>query len=168
MGTSRRHRWRGGWISRALAAVLLVLIPLWEPWPQGKEPTAGNLGEKPLDKQLHIAVQQGRLSVEFIEADIREVLAQIGQQAGIPIFFGPSSGNMVSADFADVELEKGLHRLLRLASLSYMILYARESSGLGAIQAVHVLGEERDGPPAQLIVVERDVKGSRRQSLQIA
>src|SRR5918996_1648953 len=74
-------------------------------------------------------------------ADLGEVLAQIGQQAGIRISAGPSAGKKVSARFADVELEEGLRRLLRLASLSHLFLYSQGPAGTVAIAEVRVVGE---------------------------
>jgi hypothetical protein len=88
-----------------------------------------------------VVVHQGQLSVDVQAADLGEVLAQIGRQAGIRISVGPSAGKKVSTRFADVELEEGLRRLLRLASLNHVFLYAPGPDGTVAITEVRVLGE---------------------------
>jgi hypothetical protein len=88
------------------------------------------------------------------EADLGEVLAQIGRQTGIRISSGPSAGKRVSARFAGVELEEGLRRLLRLASLSHIFLYAHGPGGMVTISEVRVLGEGQDTTPRPATVAE--------------
>ena len=56
-------------------------------------------------------------------------------------------GKRVSARFAGVELEEGLRRLLRLASLSHIFLYANGPGGTVTISEVRVLGEGQDTTP---------------------
>jgi hypothetical protein len=105
-----------------------------------------------------VVVQEGQLSVDLQEADLGEVLAQIGRQAGIRMSSGPSSGKRISARFAGVELEEGLRRLLRLASLSHSVLYATGPAGTVAMTEVRVLGEGKDSSPRPATGVEPRVE----------
>jgi hypothetical protein len=91
-------------------------------------------------------VQEGRLSVDLREADLGEVLARIGRQAGIRIAPGPSAGKRVSARLTGVPLEDGLRQLLRSASLSHLFLYAQGLTGAATIAEVRVFGEGKDLP----------------------
>jgi hypothetical protein len=93
--------------------------------------------------------------VDLQEADLGEVLAQIGRQAGIRISSGPSAGKRVSARFAGVELEEGLRRLLRLASLNHIFLYAPGPAGKIAVSEVRVLGEGQDTSPRPATATDR-------------
>jgi hypothetical protein len=64
----------------------------------------------------------------------------------------------VSARFEGVKLEEGIRRLLRLASLNHIFLYARGSTGTVAIAEVRVLGEGKDAIPSQATVAEPGVQ----------
>jgi hypothetical protein len=103
---------------------------------------------------LPVLVHDGRLSVDVQETGLGAVLAQIGRQAGIRMSAGPSAGKRVSARFADVELEAGLRRLLRLASLSHILLYTNGPGGTVTISEVRVLGEGKDTTPYRVSVLE--------------
>jgi hypothetical protein len=96
--------------------------------------------------------------VDLREADIEEVLRHIAQQVDIRMIFGPSSGKRISVEFAEIELEQGLHRLLRLASLSSMILYASGATGAPIIKELHVFGEAQEESPGLPSVTEGDIK----------
>jgi hypothetical protein len=100
--------------------------------------------QKSAASKLAVVVQQGQLSVDVQEADLEEVLAHIGRQAGIRISPGPSSGKRVSARFSGVALEDGLRRLLRSAHLSHLFLYAKGPTGAVTISEVRVLGEGQE------------------------
>jgi hypothetical protein len=130
-----------------LLSLLCLLSPGTAVWSQGH----GRPGEGPRQGSaapgLDIVVQQGRLSVNVQAADLAEVLAHIGRQAGIRVSPGPSAGTRVSARFADVPLEDGLRRLLRGASLSHLFLYATGPSGSVTIAEVRILGAGAEAPP---------------------
>jgi len=182
MAANRHRRCEGRWIFSIVTGLLLALIPLMAAWPQGKAVSTGHTRQRGLEKRPQVVVQRGRLFVDLRQADLGEVLAAIGQQAGIRMVLGPSAGQRISAQFAGVELEAGLRRLLRLASLNYTILYAPESvgrcastwsltscwqylilqappsAGGGAIQEVRVFGEEKEGTPPQRIAGAEDVE----------
>lgn len=140
MEANRQHR-RIRYRLCSIMAGLLVLLPGTGVWSSGKGLQAEDTRPRRATPGHAVVVQEGRLSVDVQAADLGEVLAQIGQQAGIRISAGPSAGKRVSARFADVELEEGLRRLLRLASLSHLFLYAQGPAGTVAITEVRVLGE---------------------------
>lgn len=140
MEANRQHR-RIRYRLCSIMAGLLVLLPGTGAWSSGKGLQAEDTRPRRATPGHAVVVQEGRLSVDVQAADLGEVLAQIGQQAGIRISAGPSAGKRVSARFADVELEEGLRRLLRLASLSHLFLYAQGPAGTVAITEVRVLGE---------------------------
>jgi hypothetical protein len=158
MAINRRRGHGGAKLFTVMAGLLVVLIPWTGALSQGKEPNAADIHHRGREK-VYIAVQQGRLSVDLREVDIGEVLVRIGQETGIPILFAPSSGKRIGAYFANVELDEGLRRLLRLASLSHIILYTRGPSGAVAIKEVRVFEEERQGAPPQPMVAERNGEG---------
>ena len=140
------------------AGLLCLLIPCTGAWPQGKGLQAEDTRQRRAAKGLRVVVQAGQLSVDVQEADLREVLTQIGRQANIRISSGPSAGKRVSARFAGVELEEGLRRLLRLASLSHIFLYANGPGATVTIAEVRVLGEGQDTTPRPATVVEPRVQ----------
>ena len=133
----------GCWSFGLLAGLFLTLLPWLGSSPGGKEPEPGGTPLERPTKRLHVTIQHGLLSVDLWDADVGEVLAQIGQKAGVPIILGASSGKRISAQFMDAKLEEGLRRLLQLASLSHAILYAQGSAGMLAIREVRVFEEEQ-------------------------
>jgi len=158
MVSNRHHQYKGYWIFGIVAGLLVLLIPCTGAWSQGKGLQAQDTRQRSAAKGLYVVVQEGRLSVDLQEADLGEVLTQVGRQAGIRISSGPSSGKRVSARFASVELEEGLRRLLRLASLSHIFLYANGPGGTVTISEVRVLGEGQDTTPRPATVVEPRVQ----------
>ena len=158
MMSTRHHRYTAYRIFSILAGLLFLLIPCTGAWSQGKGLQAEDTRQRSAAKGLHVVVQDGRLSVDVQEADLREVLTQIGRQANIRISSGPSAGKRVSARFAGVELEEGLRRLLRQASLSHLFLYANGPGATVTISEVRVLGEGQDTTPRPATVVEPRVQ----------
>ena len=152
MVSTRHHQPNGYWIISMLVGLLGFLVLCTGAWAQGKRLQTDDTRQKSAAKGLYVAVHEGRLSVDVQEADMAEVLAQIGQQAGIRISSGPSAGKRVSARFSDVELEEGLRRLLRSVSLSHIFMYASRPAGSVTISEVRVLGEGKEAtpPPATL------------------
>lgn len=160
---NRHHRSKGYWLVGLVTGLLCLLIPFTGAWSQRKGLPAEDTRQRSTAKGLHVVVQEGRLSVDVQEADLGEVLAQIGRQAGIRMSSGPSSGKRVSARFAGVELEEGLRRLLRLASLSHSFLYTTGPAGTVAITEVRVLGEGKDPSPRPATVAEPGVPENEEQ-----
>jgi hypothetical protein len=140
MVSNRQHR-RTGYRTIGTVAAFLLLIPCTGAWSQGTGRHAEATRPRGAAKGQVVVVQDGRLTVDMQGADLGEVLAQIGQQAGIRISAGPSAGKRISTRFADVELEEGLRRLLRLASLSHLFLYGPGPAGTVAMTEVRVFGE---------------------------
>jgi hypothetical protein len=157
MAVKRDGRREGHGRVGMLIGLLVLLLPWLAAWSQGNARPAEDMPPPRLEQRLSVAVDQGRLSVDLWEVDVREVLAQIGQQAGIPIFFGASSGKQVSAHFVSIKLEQGLRRLLRLTSLSHAILYAQGPAGAVAVKEVRVFEAGREGAPLQPSDAERDI-----------
>jgi type II secretory pathway component GspD/PulD (secretin) len=83
--------------------------------------------------------------VNLWEADLREVLVQIQQQAGIAIRVSSSPEHTVSVQFTDVALDQGLRRLLQLASRSYAMRYGPGPTGEVALQEVQVFEQAPAG-----------------------
>jgi hypothetical protein len=164
MVSNRHHQYKGYWIFGIVAGLLVLLIPCTGAWSQGKGLQAQDTRQRSAAKGLDVVVQEGRLSVDLQEADLGEVLTQVGRQAGIRISSDPSSGKRVSARFAGVELEEGLRRLLRLASLSHIFLYANGPGGTVTISEVRVLGEGQDTTPRPATVVEPRVQENEQNS----
>jgi hypothetical protein len=144
------------WMFNLWASLFLLLTSGVDAWPQGGEPRANGMAPRSLENRLHVAVHQGRLSVDLWGADVGEVLALIGQQAGIPIISGAGSGQQISIQFTGLELEQGLRRLLRSASLSHAIIYAQGPAGALIMKEVRVFWEGGAGRPLQLHGTERD------------
>jgi hypothetical protein len=144
-----------------IMAGLLVLLPGTGAWSPGKGLYAEDTRPRRAAPERAVVVHQGQLSVDVQAADLGEVLAQIGQQAGIRISAGPSAGKTVNARFADVELEEGLRRLLRLASLSHLFLYAQGPAGTVAITEVRVVGEGTAEPPSSAPVAKPGFSAAR-------
>ena len=64
---------------------------------------------------MYVTVHEGEISVDLRAAQIREVLAAIGQQAGLSIYFDEAANGIVHAQFTGIMLNQGLRRLLRAA-----------------------------------------------------
>jgi hypothetical protein len=156
--STRHHQYQGYWIFGIVAGLLVLLIPGTGAWPQGTGRPAPDTRQRSVAPRLAVVVQEARLSVDVQEADLGEILAQVGRQAGIRISSGPSAGKRVSAHFAGVELEDGLRRLLRLASLSHLFLYTKSPGGTVTISELRVLGEGQDTTPRPATVVEPRVQ----------
>jgi hypothetical protein len=94
-----------------------------------------------------ITVADGRLSVHLSQADVRKVLSRIGEQAGFSLMMPSTAGETISGQFSNMELIQGLRRLLRLASLSYAMVYDAEFGSDGGLKELWVFGAGRGGAP---------------------
>jgi hypothetical protein len=135
MATNRYPPWRAGWIMSLLASLFVTLIPWLGHGAQGHM----------LGSQRDIMVHQGRLSVHLWEADVRDVLTAIEQQAGITIHADLRPGIRVSTYFSGMLLDEGLRHLLRRASLSSTMVYTSGPASAVMLTAVYVF-EEATGP----------------------
>jgi type II secretory pathway component GspD/PulD (secretin) len=133
------------WCCRVLVSLLIALGTWTSAWPL-----------RPLDTGTGVVVHNGLLSADLRETPVREVLAAIGQQAGLRVYVDASANGMVNAQFTDLPLDQGLRRLLRAASVSYTLLYARGPAETVVLQEVRVFGEARGGGPTRDDRVPRD------------
>jgi len=92
-----------------------------------------------------ITVADGRLSVNLSQADLRKVLRRIGQEAGFSLMMASTAGETISVQFTDMALIQGLRRLLRLASLSYAMVYDANVDTRGGLKELWVFGAGRGG-----------------------
>ena len=136
------------WSYRALMGLLMTLTVCTGGWPQASMRDAGSTPLRPLGAQMHVTVDEGSLSVDLWEAPVREVLATIGRQAGLSVRIDATATRMVSAQFTAMALDEGLHRLLRVASLNYALLYTRGPAATAILHEVRVFGEGRREEPA--------------------
>jgi hypothetical protein len=164
MVSTRHRRHNGSWIFSMLVGLLCCLVPCTGAWSEGKRLQPEDTRQQNTAKGPYVAVQEGRLSVDVQEADIGEVLEQIGRQAGIRISSGPSSGRKVSARFSGVELEEGIRRLLRSVSLSHIFLYASRPAGSVKIAEVRILGEGKEVTPHPATLAEPGVPSNEQNT----
>ncbi len=94
-----------------------------------------------------ITVADGRLTVNLRQAELREVLSRIGQEAGFSLMMASTAGETISVQFTDMALIQGLRRLLRLASLSYAMVYDAEADPRGGLQELWVFSIGNKGTP---------------------
>jgi hypothetical protein len=106
--------------------------------------------------RLQLTVHRRRLSVDLRDTEVAEVLARLGQETGVLITGSPTSAERVSAQFADVELEVGLRRLLRLTSLSHAIRYARGPTEAMSVREVRVFTSVPEGSLSRPYETARD------------
>jgi hypothetical protein len=154
---STRQQRHIGYRRIGLWVCLLALLPCTGVCSQGKGWPAEATRERRAAPRLDVRVHDGRLSVDVQAADLGEVLAQIGRQASIQISTGPSAGTRVSAKFSGAALEEGLCRLLRLASLSHLFLYAPGPGGSVVLAEVRVWGEGNEVSPRQATITAPDM-----------
>ena len=144
MESSRRHGWRVGWSLGALTAVFLTLTPWLEgALPQRTGQQAEATSQKSSVQREHVAVQQGRLSVDLRNADVTAVLTQIEDRRD-PYYHRPHRPATDQRPIFKHRVEQGLRRLLRLASLSYTILYTLKPDGTVRMKEVRVFKPEKE------------------------
>jgi hypothetical protein len=150
------------WLPGGGTGVLLTLCLMLGGWMGGAEAAADSMNVGAQTSQPRISVQHGLLSVRLWNADVREVMAEIGQAAGVPVILGPIAERRVSTEFGGVELAAGLQRLLKLAALNHTILYAKGPAGRMQITKVLVFGTEQGSssddrqPPPAPAIADRD------------
>jgi hypothetical protein len=158
MASTRHRRHHGSWLLSMLVGLLCCLVTCTGAWSEGKRLQPEGTRQKSTAKGRYVAVQDAWLSVDLQEADMGEVLEQIGRQAGIRISSGPSSGKQVSARFSGVELEEGIRRLMRSVSLSHIFIYANKPAGSVKISEIRVLGEGKEVTPYPSTLAEPGVQ----------
>jgi hypothetical protein len=101
------------------------------PPPQQQPPTAAAPQVQPPPQpeppktQSVVEVQDGKLSVDLIDADLGAVISQIAGKLKIPAqISGSVYGKKITTKFSGFELDRGIRRLLSLAGeTNYMINY---------------------------------------------
>jgi hypothetical protein len=145
MNAPHRRQGKDCWMVSLVAGLVLAVAPALSHGLEGPGPPPR---EGHLAPRRPLSVRQEQLSVDLREAEVGEVLARIGQEAGVVMLGNPTPGARVSAQFMEVELEAGLRRLLRQASMSYAIRYAWDSTGGVTIREVRVFGLANEEPPS--------------------
>jgi hypothetical protein len=127
------------WRCRMLVGLLIALTAWTSVWSM-----------KRAGAEMPVVVHEGQLSVDLREAPVQEVLAVIGQQAGLRVAIDASAHGTVTAQFTNMALDQGLRRLLRAASLNYSLLYARGGpAATDILQEVRVFGGAPSEAPAR-------------------
>lgn len=138
MSWNRPFGYRARWLWGVIASLLSLCIC----WPvhgyAARESRTQRTRQVASEGWARVTVVQGRLSVDLRDADMQAVLTQIAQQAGFTLFTGPLERQTVSVQFADVPLEQGIRRLLRLASLNHVMLSAPHVAGRVALRELRV------------------------------
>lgn len=146
MATRPPHPTERRWSCIALIGLFMTLAVSTGAWPQARMRDVGSAALLPLGAQMHVTVNEGYLSVDLREASVREVLAAIGQQAGLRVRIDAAVTRTVSAQFTAMALDQGLRRLLQATSISYALLYTRGPAATAILHEVRVFGEaRRDG-----------------------
>ncbi len=138
MSWNRQFGYRARWLWGVIASLLLLFVC----WPAhgyaARESQTQQTWQVASEGWARVTVVQGRLSVDLRDADMQTVLAQIAKQAGFTLLTGPLERQTVSVQFADVPLEQGVRRLLRLASLNHVMLSAPDAAGRVALKELRV------------------------------
>jgi len=153
MTTYRYPPWKARWTGNVVAVLCMALILLLGHGAHGHA----------AEPRPDMAIHQGRLSVQLQDAEIGDVLAAIGRQAGITIWGDPRPGTRVSTQFSGIPLDEGLRRLLRLASLSSTMVYANSPTGATVLTAVHVFEEATGSAPPPPLAAEPPAEGDREE-----
>lgn len=125
---------------RRLIAVFGALAAL-----AGFAPAALGAQAEPAEpSSIEIAFERGRLTVDVRDAPLDEVLAAVGEEAGVAIQIRGDLTAPVTQSFADVPLDEGIRRLLR--GHSYML--ASNDAGQGRRLEISILTSHPVGTAA--------------------
>jgi hypothetical protein len=131
------------WGCRVLLGLLMTLTVWTGTSPEARMREGAHVARGPLEAPMSVTVQEGSLSVNLQDVPVQEVIAMIGQQAGLRVRIDAAATQRVSAQFTAMALDQGLRRLLRGASLSYALLYTQGSAATASLDEVRVFGEPR-------------------------
>jgi hypothetical protein len=121
---------------------VLLSIPISTLAASGESRTAG--------PPSIIRAENNRLTVKLIDIPLDKVLTEIANQTGIQIiFYGPMEG-LLSADFSDLPLDKGLRRLTQ--DFDHIFIYhpAKAKGSELEIKTVIIRSEEGKRPKKRL------------------
>jgi hypothetical protein len=131
------------WGCRVLLGLLMTLTVWTGTSPEARMREGAHVARGPLEAPMSVTVQEGSLSVNLQDVPVQEVIAMIGQQAGLRVRIDAAATQRVSAQFTAMALDQGLRRILRGASLSYALLYTQGSAATASLDEVRVFGEPR-------------------------
>jgi hypothetical protein len=131
------------WGCRVLLGLLMTLTVWTGTSPEARMREGAHVARGPLEAPMFVTVQEGSLSVNLQDVPVQEVIAMIGQQAGLRVRIDAAATQRVSAQFTAMALDQGLRRILRGASLSYALLYTQGSAATASLDEVRVFGEPR-------------------------
>lgn len=131
------------WGCRVLLGLLMTLTVWTGTSPEARMRERAHVARGPLEAPMSVTVQEGSLSVNLQDVPVQQVIAMIGQQAGLRVRIDAAATQRVSAQFTAMALDQGLRRLLRGASLSYALLYTQGSAATARLDEVRVFGEPR-------------------------
>jgi hypothetical protein len=131
------------WGCRVLLGLLMTLTVWTGTSPEARMREGAHVAQGPLEAPMSVTVQEGSLSVNLQDVPVQEVIAMIGQQAGLRVRIDAAATQRVSAQFTAMALDQGLRRILRGASLSYALLYTQGSAATASLDEVRVFGEPR-------------------------
>jgi hypothetical protein len=131
------------WGCRVLLGLLMTLTVWTGTSPEARMREGAHVARGPLEAPMSVTVQEGSLSVNLQDVPVQQVIAMIGQQAGLRVRIDAAATQRVSAQFTAMALDQGLRRLLRGASLSYALLYTQGSAATASLDEVRVFGEPR-------------------------
>ena len=136
-----------------LLLVILAVFPAQGQKPPPQNPAVTENDEQaeqaqpePPKRVLNVAVTNGRLTVELVNVDFGTAIREVGGKAG---FVVEGSGEVFSrkldTKFADIEIERGVTRLLSLVNeKNYMVYY---SPG-GAISKINIFPSAGGASPS--------------------
>ena len=166
MSWNRQFGYRARWLWGVIASLLLLFVC----WPAhgyaARESQTQQTWQVASEGWARVTVVQGRLSVDLRDADMQTVLAQIAKQAGFTLLTGPLERQTVSVQFADVPLEQGVRRLLRLASLNHVMLSAPAAAGRVALKELRVFAGGDARSPVLAAAVQAQQPAEEPQALQ--
>lgn len=113
------------WRARAMTVAVMGVV-VWG-WCSGMEGASA------------AAPQAPRFSMEFRDADIRDVLRALGQENKVNVVFGDEVQGKITLSFRDVTLQEALEAILHINNLSTM----QEGNILRVVRSPYAAGEEQ-------------------------
>jgi hypothetical protein len=125
-----------------LRKILYFLIPLL--WPLLLASTEAQ------DQKLHVAYDQGLLSVSLENAQLGEVLQVVGEKTGILIQSPEDLNKSITIDFDRIPLEQGLYRILR--GINHVLIFSpsNKETGKETVSGVYIPSHEITGKRAPM------------------
>jgi len=106
-------------------------------YAQAREADSGN----------YVKVHNNRLSVQAKDAEFEKLMTEIAGKAGFEVSINPEvSDKVLSTDFQDVELQRGIQRLMALIRHSNYFIYYRDD---GSIRKLEVYGSQVGSSPGR-------------------